>query len=57
MKRSIVRPRSMRERDCGFIPVIASNGDGALVGVVTDRDIAVATYIQGKPPLRSRYWA
>lgn len=41
----------MWERDCGFIPVIASNGDGALVGVVTDRDIAMATYIQGKPPL------
>jgi CBS domain-containing protein len=43
--------RLMWERDCCFIPVIASNGDGALVGVVTDRDIAMATYIQGKPPL------
>jgi CBS domain-containing protein len=41
----------MWERDCGFIPVIASSGDGALVGVVTDRDIAMATYTQGKPPL------
>src|SRR5271167_147878 len=41
----------MWERDCGFVPVIASNGDGALVGVVTDRDIAMAAYIQGKPPL------
>ncbi len=41
----------MWERDCGFVPVIASNGDGALIGVVTDRDIAMATYIQGKPPL------
>ena len=41
----------MWERDCGFIPVIASNGDGALIGVITDRDIAMATYIQGKPPL------
>jgi CBS domain-containing protein len=40
----------MWERDCGFIPVIGSNGDGALAGVITDRDIAMATYIQGKPP-------
>lgn len=41
----------MWERECGFIPVIASNSDGTLVGVITDRDIAMATYIQGKPPL------
>ena len=41
----------MWERDCGFIPVIESNGDGGLVGVITDRDIAMATYVQGKPPL------
>jgi CBS domain-containing protein len=39
------------ERDCGFIPAIASSGDGALVGVVTEHDIAMATYTQGKPPL------
>ncbi len=38
----------MWESDCGFIPVISSNGDGALVGVVTDRDIAMAAYTQGK---------
>lgn len=43
--------RLMWERDCGFIPVIESNGDGALVGAITDRDIAMATYLQGKPPL------
>ena len=41
----------MWERDCGFIPVIASNGDGALIGVLTERDIAMATCIQGRPPL------
>ncbi len=38
----------MWEADCGFIPVISTNGDGALVGVVTDRDIAMAAYTQGK---------
>ena len=39
----------MWERDCGFIPVI-DDVLGVLVGVVTDRDIAMATYTQGKPP-------
>ncbi len=38
----------MWESDCGFIPVISGNGDGSLVGVITDRDIAMAAYIQGK---------
>jgi CBS domain-containing protein len=38
----------MWEADCGFIPVISTNGDGKLVGVVTDRDIAMAAYTQGK---------
>lgn len=39
----------MWDSDCGFIPVISADGDGALIGVVTDRDIAMAAYIQGKP--------
>jgi CBS domain-containing protein len=38
----------MWESDCGCIPVISANGDGGLVGVVTDRDIAMAAYTQGK---------
>jgi CBS domain-containing protein len=38
----------MWEHDCGFIPVISANGDGGIVGVVTDRDIAMAAYTQGK---------
>ena len=45
----------MWERDCGFIPVVASNGDGALVGVITDRDIAMATYIKANRRSRSRF--
>ncbi len=40
--------RLMWEGDCGCIPVISANGDGALMGIVTDRDIAMAAYIQGK---------
>lgn len=38
----------MWEFDCGCIPVISANGDGHVVGVVTDRDIAMAAYSQGK---------
>jgi len=39
----------MWEFDCGCIPVVNVNGNGRLVGVVTDRDIAMAAYTQGKP--------
>jgi CBS domain-containing protein len=38
----------MWEFDCGCIPVISADGDGRLVGIVTDRDIAMAAYTQGK---------
>lgn len=38
----------MWESDCGCIPVISANGDGGIVGIVTDRDIAMAAYTQGK---------
>lgn len=38
----------MWESDCGCIPVVSANGDGALIGIVTDRDIAMAAYTQGK---------
>jgi CBS domain-containing protein len=38
----------MWEFDCGCIPVIRANGDGRVVGVITDRDIAMAAYTQGK---------
>lgn len=38
----------MWDSDCGCIPVISANGDGRLIGVVTDRDIAIAAYMQGK---------
>jgi CBS-domain-containing membrane protein len=39
----------MWECDCGCIPVISANGDGALIGIVTDRDVAMAAYTQGLP--------
>lgn len=37
----------MWEFNCGAVPVISNE---RVVGVVTDRDICMATYIQGKPP-------
>jgi CBS domain-containing protein len=39
--------RLMWEYDCGIVPVV--NDDGKLAGVVTDRDVCMAAYTQGKP--------
>ena len=39
--------RLMWEFDCGVIPVLGD--DGRLSGVVTDRDICMAAYTQGRP--------
>lgn len=36
----------MWEHDCGCIPVV--DGDKKLVGIVTDRDLTMAAYTQGK---------
>ena len=33
--------RIMKEEDCGIVPIIEGNGDARVVGVVTDRDIAL----------------
>lgn len=38
----------MWENDCGSLPVISSDGD--IVGMVTDRDICMATYTRGHAP-------
>jgi CBS domain-containing protein len=40
--------RIMWERDCGFVPVVADDGSGRVVGVVTDRDLCMASYTRGK---------
>jgi CBS domain-containing protein len=39
--------RLMWENDCGVLPVVGD--DGRLAGVVTDRDICMSAYTQGKP--------
>lgn len=39
----------MWENDCGCVPVISIDGDGKLIGILTDRDICMGGYTQGKP--------
>lgn len=38
----------MWDNDCGCVPVLASDGSGKIVGVITDRDICMAAYTRGK---------
>jgi CBS domain-containing protein len=40
----------MEDNDCGCIPVIADRNDTRVVGVVTDRDIALRGVAKGKGP-------
>jgi CBS domain-containing protein len=40
--------RVMWETDCGSVPVVTE--DGHLLGIVTDRDICMATYTRGQAP-------
>ena len=41
----------MWEEDCGCVPVVQGDGEEPprLVGIVTDRDVCMAAYTQGKP--------
>jgi len=38
----------MWNTDCGCLPVVATTGSGAIVGVITDRDICMAALFQGR---------
>lgn len=38
----------MWDRDCGVVPVIDESSK--LIGIITDRDICMATYTQGRAP-------
>ena len=40
--------RAMKECDCGIVPIVESKGSKKVVGVVTDRDIAVRAVAAGK---------
>jgi len=39
----------MWDNDCGCVPVVAFDDAGKVVGMITDRDICMAAYTQGKP--------
>ena len=39
--------RVMWERDCGCVPLV--DADCRAVAMITDRDVAMASYLQGKP--------
>jgi CBS domain-containing protein len=42
--------RIMWERDCGCVPVVEpEDGAARVVGMLTDRDICIAAYTQGRP--------
>jgi CBS-domain-containing membrane protein len=40
--------RVMWEQDCGAVPVL--DHEARVAGIITDRDICIATYFQGAPP-------
>jgi CBS-domain-containing membrane protein len=39
--------RIMWETDCGFVPVVEEGASGRVVGVLTDRDLCMASYTRG----------
>jgi CBS domain-containing protein len=42
--------RLMKEHHCGALPVIRGDHDRFLLGIVTDRDLALRIIAPGKPP-------
>jgi CBS domain-containing protein len=40
--------RLMWERDCGCLPVVADGEGARLVGMITDRDICMSAFLQGR---------
>lgn len=40
----------MWEHDCGVVPVLSvGNGSARVIGMITDRDVCMAAYTQGRP--------
>jgi len=46
--------RIMKEEDCGIVPVTEGNGESRVVGVVTDRDIALHLGANDAKPSEAR---
>lgn len=40
----------MWDRDCGCVPIVADDGSKQIVGMLTDRDICMATHFHGVAP-------
>jgi CBS-domain-containing membrane protein len=40
--------RILWERDCGSVPVLSEDGSRRVLGMLTDRDICMAAYTQGR---------
>ena len=40
----------MWDRDCGCVPVVSDDGSNRVVGMLTDRDICMATHFRGVSP-------
>ncbi len=40
--------RVMWDVDCGCVPVLAADRSGEVVGILTDRDVCMGAYIQGR---------
>jgi CBS domain-containing protein len=40
----------MADNDCGCLPVVAARDDGKVIGVVTDRDLALRGVARGRGP-------
>jgi CBS-domain-containing membrane protein len=44
----------MWDRDCGCVPVVSDDGSKQVVGMLTDRDICMATHFRGTSPGNAR---
>ena len=42
--------RIMKSEDCGIVPIVEGNGGGRVVGVVTDRDVALYLGVNDSRP-------
>lgn len=42
--------RAMEKNDCGALPVVESENEKRLIGMITDRDIAIRGVAKGKGP-------
>jgi CBS domain-containing protein len=45
-----VAAQLMWDGDCGCIPVVTDDGSKRVIGMVTDRDICMATHFRGRAP-------